>query len=159
MTDPHETHATDIDLSAYLDAELPVSARRQLALHLAACPRCSQRLADFAALSMGLATLAPQRLGFDLAHVVAGRLPAAAPAPRQPSLPGWHGLLPVGMAGLGASVAMALGIALGTALFGSAAAVPSVSAMRVFDPIPPGGLCLSPQRCYARPADPLGANP
>lgn len=154
MTDPHETHATDIDLSAYLDAELDTAARRRVATHLAACPCCAARLADFAALSADFARLPRESLGADLAGVIAGRLAAAAPSrPRAPA-PGWRGLLPLG---IGAAASVALGIAMGAALFGGGAALPRVTAMSVFDPIPPGGLCPGLETCYARKPDKTGA--
>lgn len=147
MTDPHEVHATDIDLSAYHDAELPAPSRLRIAAHIAACPLCTKRLADFAALSADFAQLPKESLGFDLASVIAGQLPAPARSYRQTAGPGWLGLLP---AGIGATVSIALGIAMGGVLFGGGAALPrETSAMSVFDSIPPGGLCLGLDSCYA----------
>jgi anti-sigma factor RsiW len=154
MTDAHETHASDDDLSAYLDAALASAERRRVAEHLAACPRCAARLADFAALSADFARLPQESLGCDLAGVIAGRLPAAVPPRPRPLAPGWRGLLPLG---LGAAASVALGIAMGAALFGGGAALPRMAAMSVFDPIPPGGLCPGLHACYARGADKTGA--
>lgn len=154
MTDPHETHATDVDLSAYLDAELDSAAHHSVAAHLAACPRCAARLADFAALSADFARLPQQSLGCDLAGVIAGRLAAAAPPPRRAPARGWRGLLPLGV---GAAASVALGVAMGAALFGGGAALPRVTAMSVFDPIPPGGLCPGLDSCYAWSPDKTGA--
>jgi anti-sigma factor RsiW len=154
MTDPHEAHATDDDLSAYFDAELGAAAHRRVAAHLAACPRCAARCAEFAALSADFARLPQESLGCDLAGVIAGRLVAAAPPRPRPSASGWRGLLPLG---IGAAASVALGIAMGAALFGGGAALPRVAAMSVFDPIPPGGLCPGLNACYARGADKTGA--
>jgi anti-sigma factor RsiW len=155
MTDAHETHAGDDALSAYLDAELASAERRRVADHLAACPRCAARLADFAALSADFARLPRESLGCDLAGVVAGRLAAAAPPRQRTPAPGWRGLLPLG---LGAAASVALGIAMGAVLFGGGgAALPRVTAMSVFDAIPPGGLCLGLDACYARNIDKSGA--
>ena len=152
MTDPHETHVTDDDLSAYLDAELASTECRHVADHLAACPRCAARLADFAALSADFARLPQESLGCDLAGVIAGRL-AAAPRPR-PRAPGWCGLLSLGF---GAAASVALGIAMGAALVGGGAALPRPAVLSVFDSIPPGSLCPGPESCYARGTLPMGA--
>lgn len=146
MTDPHEVHATDIDLSAYHDAELPAPARLRITAHIAACPLCAKRLADFAALSADFAQLLKDSLGFDLASVIAGQLPGPARSHRWTPTLGWLGLLP---AGIGATVSIALGIAIGGVLFSGSAALPRETAMSVFDSIPPGGLCLGLDSCYA----------
>ncbi|GAB1394561.1 hypothetical protein MASR1M60_27250 [Rhodocyclaceae bacterium] len=147
MTAPHEIHVSDDDLSAYFDAALDAAAHHRVTAHLAACPCCTTRLAAFAALSADFARLPREQLGCDLAGVVAGRLAAAAlPRPRTP-VPGWRGLLPLGF---GAAASVALGIAMGAALIGGGAALPRMTAMSVFDPIPPGSLCPGPESCYAR---------
>ena len=44
---------------------------------------------------------------------------------------------------------MTLGIAIGGVLFSGSAALPRETAMSVFDSIPPGGLCLGLDSCYA----------
>ncbi len=156
MTDPLEAHVTDIELSGYLDTELEAPARGRVAAHLATCPHCAKRLAAFDALSADFARLPTERLGFDLAAVLAAQLPTAPqPAPRRRwPLRGWRGLLPVG---LGASASVVLGVALGAVLFGGGAALPGVTAMRVFDPMPPGGLCHGPDGCYATAPHKTGA--
>ncbi len=154
MTDPHEVHASDSDLSAYLDAELDAAARCRVENHLAACPRCAARLADFRHLAAEFARLPRESLGCDLAGVIAGRLAEEArPRPRVHAS-GWRGLLPLGF---GAAASVALGIAMGAVLFGGGAALPRMAAMSVFDPIPPGGLCPGLDACYARGADMTGA--
>lgn len=155
MTDPLEAHVTDIELSGYLDAELEAPAHGRVASHLATCRHCAKRLAAFDALSVDFAQLPTERLGFDLAGVLAAQLPTAPRPATRPRTPrtGWRGLLPVG---IGASASVALGVALGAVLFGGGAA-PGVTAMRVFDPMPPGGLCHGPDGCYARAPHQTGA--
>lgn len=154
MTDLHEEHASDIDLSAYLDAELTDAEHGRVATHLAACPRCAGRLAEFAALSTDFARLPRESLGTDLSGVIAGRLPSTAPSRLRAPRPGWRSLLPLG---IGASASVALGIAIGAALFSGGAALPRMTAMSVFDPIPPGGLCAGLNACYASSPDKTGA--
>lgn len=153
MTDSHQIHATDIDLSAYLDAELSAPAYHWITAHLAVCPHCSSRLTAFASLSADFAQLPKESLGFDLAGVITGRLPASVPYHQPTPMPGWYRLLPVG---IGASASFALGLTIGVLLFGGGAALPSVTAMSVFDPIPPGGLCLGLDSCYAKSPNTIG---
>lgn len=147
-------HAPDmIALSAYLDGELDAAARQRLAAHLAACPQCASRLAALQALTADFGKLPEDSLGFDLAGVIAGRL-AATPRPRDRRRDTrWRGLLPVSL-GAAASVvaALTIGFGMGSALFGGAAAMPRVTAMSVFDALPPGGLCLGPASCYSKGA-------
>lgn len=148
MTDPHECHASDEQLSAYLDDELDAAAHRRLGAHLAVCPRCAARIADFAALSADFALLPPESPGFDLASVIEGRLAAAPGSPRTtPRATGWHGLLPLG---IGAAASLALGITLGVALPAGGAALNRPVALTVFDPFPPGSLCAGRDSCYAK---------
>lgn len=136
-------------LSAYLDGELGGSERRQMDAHLAACAQCTARLAALQTLAADFDRLPQEKLGFDLAGIIEGRL-AAAPRPQgKPPAARWWGLLPVS---LGAAASLALGIGMGTALFGGAAAMPRVAAMSVFDTLPPGGLCLGPESCYSKGA-------
>ncbi|WP_404302722.1 anti-sigma factor family protein [Alicycliphilus denitrificans] len=133
------------DLSAYADQALP--ARRQAALrqHLLACPVCRQQLDALQALRQELHALPSPTLGFDLAAQLQDRLPRRAPRPRRTgwSLAGW---LPTGLA---TGAALVSGLWLGGLLLGTGAAVPAASpAMaRVFDPVPPGGLCAAAEIC------------
>lgn len=133
------------DLSTYADQALP--ARRQAALrqHLLACPVCRQQLDALQALRRELQALPSPTLGFDLAAQLQDRLPRRAPRPRRTgwSLAGW---LPTGLA---TGAALVSGLWLGGLLLGTGAAVPAASpAMaRVFDPVPPGGLCAAAEIC------------
>lgn len=136
-----------IALSAYLDGELDSDERRRLDAHLAICAQCKARLAALQMLAADFERLPQEKLGFDLAGVIEGRR-AAAPRPYdKPHAARWWGLLPVS---LGAAASLALGIGMGSALFGGAAVMPRVAAMSVFDTLPPGGLCLGPESCYSK---------
>lgn len=155
MTDPLEIHVPDEELSAYLDAELDAAARDRAESHLAICPHCVARLADFAALSADFARLPGESLGYDLAGVIAGRIAATPPRRPQRRAPGWQGLWPLG---LGAAASVALGIVMGVALLpGGGATLSRPAMLSVFDPIPPGSLCPGPESCYARGALRSGA--
>lgn len=144
-------HAPDLAaLSAYLDGELGTSERQQLKDHLATCTPCTLQLAELQALAADFAKLPQASLGFDLAGVIEGRLAATPRPPRahdKPRAARWWGLLPVS---IGAAASIGIGVGMGAALFGGAAAMPRVTAMSVFDTLPPGGLCLGPQSCYSK---------
>lgn len=144
-------HTPDLpELSAYLDGELDAHARQRVVEHLAACPRCTASLARLQGLAADCRALPAASLGFDLAGVIEGRL---ATAPRRPSANrehGWWLRLPVAV---GAAASLAAGVLMGSALVtggGAGAATPSLAAMRVFDPIPPGNLCLGLESCYVK---------
>jgi anti-sigma factor RsiW len=142
-------HSPDLaQLSAYLDGELDAPERQRLATHLAACPLCAGRLAELQTLSTRFKALPEESLGFDLAGVIEGRL-AAMPAPRaarrRPTAWSWWPIA------LGAALSLSAGSFMGSALVvGSAATAPRVTAMRVFDTMPPGSLCLGLDACYAK---------
>jgi anti-sigma factor RsiW len=146
-------HTPDLaQLSAYQDGELGAAERQRLAAHLAACPVCTRQLAELQTLSARFKALPEAHLGFDLAGVIEGRL-AALPRPRaarrRPVPWGWWPLA------LGAALSLGAGGFMGSALVvGSAATAPRVAAMRVFDPMPPGSLCLGLDSCYAKGSTP-----
>lgn len=137
------------DLSAYVDQALP--ARRQAALrqHLLGCPACRQQLDALQALRQQLHALPSPTLGFDLAAQLQDRLPRLATRPRRVgwSLPSW---LPTGMV---TGAALVSGLWLGGLLLGTGAAIPTTAVTagpamaRVFDPVPPGGLCAAAEIC------------
>lgn len=135
------------DLSAYVDDMLTPGERDRLAAHLPDCPACRGRLDELTALRQNLAELPSPTLGFDLAARLEERL-RAAPARRRPVRPfrvGWSGWAP---GGVSAVLALASGVWLGGLLVGGAAgAPPTAITMRVFDPVPPGGLCAAPELC------------
>ncbi len=132
------------DLSALVDHALP--ARRQAALqrHLGTCPVCRGQLDALQALRQQLRDLPSPALGFELAAQLRDRLPRRRARRGLPVwLPDW---LP---AGLAAGAALVSGLWLGGLLLGTAGAaatsVPSLA--RVFDPVPPGGLCAAAEIC------------
>ncbi|MHB1132565.1 MAG: anti-sigma factor family protein [Chloroflexota bacterium] len=71
-------HASEEELSAYYDAELPPAERRRVAAHLAACESCRATLAEFAALGQELReplVPVPPPLRFKLEERLANRRP------------------------------------------------------------------------------------
>ena len=124
---PIAPHVTDDELSAYLDAELAAPARQQLAAHLSACPRCADRLSAFADLAADLGRLPAVAPEVDLTGVILGRLPPIVSPSRPTFWAGWRALLPVG---IGATASVALGLALGAALFGTGAALPGATSKK-----------------------------
>lgn len=140
------------DLSAYFDGELPADVRKRMAAHLTSCAACAARYAEFDALRTDFAALPDERLGFDLSQVIRGRIEALPPrqetsrAPRW-RLTNWRRLVPVGAA----AASLSLGLVLGTSLTAPVAVAPAMSALEVFAPIAPGGLCPPLGSCW-RPA-------
>ncbi|NMM77019.1 anti-sigma factor [Acidovorax sp. SRB_24] len=131
-------------LSVYADHQMPPAERARFDRHLQGCPLCQQRLNDIAALRNGLRKLPSPRLGFDLAAQLNDRLCAQPPGMR-PAAGRWLGWVP---AGLATGLALASGVWMGGLLLGAGAArAPSASLVRVFDPVPPGGLCAAAEIC------------
>jgi anti-sigma factor RsiW len=142
-------HAPDLpSLSAYLDGELDAGAREHMATHLAACPLCAARLGELQALSAGLKSLPHEALGFDLASVIEARLGAAAPRSRGTRR--GDGAWPWWPVALGAALSITAGMFMGSALVGDAISTPPLAAMRVFDSMPPGSLCIGFESCYIK---------
>lgn len=137
----------DDEISAYADHMLAPAAQRQLAAHLPACPLCRQRLEEFGALHRALQQLPSPQLGFDLAARLQPRFdarPGHAAERRTPSRP-W---LNWGASGLAAALSIASGVWLGSLMLGTGtAAAPATAIARVFDPVPPGGLCAAAELC------------
>lgn len=150
MSDPATPrHEPDLAaLSAYLDDELDADERQRLAGHLADCPLCSARLAKLRWLAAQLRSLPEARLGFDLAGVIEGRLAAAPRTPVEKGRRRWLGHWPLAV---GAAASLAIGISMGSALVaGGAVSAPPMAALRVFDTLPPGSLCIGLDSCYAK---------
>lgn len=142
------------NLSAYLDGELPADMRNRMAAHLASCAACASRHAEFEALRADFSTLPDERLGFDLSQVIRGRIEALPVRQESRRTPwwrptNWRGLVPVGAA----AASLSLGLALGMSLTAPVAVAPATSALEVFAPIAPGGLCPPLGSCW-RPATP-----
>ena len=136
------------ELSAYTDQAMKPSERTRFHRHLQACSVCQQQLEDLQALRQSLRALPSPTLGFDLASRLEDRL-RRQPQPRQrrwSALWGASGWMPTGLA---AGVALVSGVWLGGLLLGggTAAAVPRATMVRVFDPVPPGGLCAAAELC------------
>lgn len=146
---PKTLHAPDLEqLSAYLDGELDPGAQRRVAAHLATCPLCAARFGELRGLVADIRALPTDSLGVDLAGVIAGRI-AAAPRPAAPvRRHGWLGHWPVA---LGAAASIAVGVSMGSALVaGGAVSTPRVTALHVFDALPPGSLCIGLDSCYVK---------
>lgn len=141
------------DISAFADAMLAPAEQARFKRHLDACPACRERLDMLVALQAGLRELPSPPLGFDLAAQFEERLRTSAmrPGPRRRAWPGWFGW---GSAGVTVALSLAAGAWLGGLLIGGAAFAPSAGAARVFDPVPPGGLCAAPELCRIRKGTP-----
>lgn len=137
----------DEEISAYTDAMLAPAARRQLDAHLPVCAICRQRLAELQELRRNLQQLPSPQLGFDLAARLQPQLgsrPGHWAPPRRP----WQTWINWGMPGLAAALSIASGVWLGGLMLGAGpVAAPPSSIVRVFDPVPPGGLCAAPELC------------
>lgn len=134
------------DLSAYLDDMLAPRESGRLSGHLPHCPLCRERLAELDATRQVLRELPSPTLGFDLAARLEHRL-RAAPSRRRAARSFWAGWA---LGGLSSAAALTAGIWLGGLLIGAAAsAPPAAMTLRVFDPVPPGGLCATAELCRA----------
>ena len=133
-------------LSAYADRMLAPREQARLELHLQGCRACQHRLDELLSLQHALRALPSPVLGFDLAARLEDRL-RPRPQRSQPRrwLGGWGGWVP---AGLAAGMALASGVWMGGLLLGGGAASTRPATMaRVFDPVPPGGLCAAAELC------------
>lgn len=138
-------------LSALIDDELPARPREEIASHAAVCPLCGAMLRELSELRLALRPLGEARPGIDLMPLIGPRLAPRGKRPQAKSdKPWWHvwQLLPSGLAAAGV---MTAGVYLGVVLAGGAAvSATQLTSMAVFDPIPPGGICVGYQSCYAR---------
>ncbi|HQQ69495.1 MAG TPA: zf-HC2 domain-containing protein [Alicycliphilus sp.] len=133
------------DLSALADQALPAPAQAALQRHLQTCPICRQQLQALQGLRQQLRALPSPTLGFDLAAQLHDRLPPRAPQPKRTGWKLW-GWMPTGLA---AGAALVSGLWLGGLLLGTGATVTAAgpAMARVFDPVPPGGLCAATEIC------------
>lgn len=136
------------ELSAYADQAMKPRERARFLQHLQTCPICQQQLEDLQALRQSLRALPSPTLGFDLASRLEGRLQRPPQRRHRPWRSLWDlaGLMPTGLA---AGVALVSGVWLGGLLLGggTTAVLPRASVVRVFDPVPPGGLCAAAELC------------
>lgn len=132
-----------VEVSAYVDNMLPPAERQQLAAHLQACPLCRHRAEELIGLSRNLQALPSPVLGFDLAARFEERARAERIRPR-PVRFSWRSWVPTGLA---AAVSIASGVWLGGLVAGGAVSASPAAMVRVFDPVPPGGLCAATELC------------
>lgn len=139
------------ELSAYADQAMKPGEHARFHQHLQACPVCQQQLEGLQTLRQNLRALPSPTLGFDLASRLEDRLRHPPKQRRRPWQALWgsggSGWLPTGLA---ASVALVSGVWLGGLLLGggSTGAAPRATLVRVFDPVPPGGLCAAVELCH-----------
>ncbi len=134
------------DLSAYLDNELDKKSRLKFEMHLDGCSACKEMLQDLHCLQGCFQSLPQQEVGFDLAPGVLAAAGRRASATRWPRLSFWQ-LLPVSFT---AAATISLGIFLGTSLISPHDTEPVAPTLAMFDPIPPGGLCIGFAECYLK---------
>lgn len=149
------------DLCALIDQALQPAQATALHDHLQTCLVCAQQLQSLRGLRESLQALPAPVLDAQFGLRLQGRLPpraqprapATAPPARGRTRPRWAGLADWLPTGLGAGVALGAGVWLGAMLLGTApaaiqAGAPASAAMvRVFDPVPPGGLCAATELC------------
>lgn len=131
-------------ISAYLDQAMAARESAQFTQHLENCPLCRHQLGELTALQKNLRDLPSPVLGFDLAARLQDRIRSGA-VPRPPVRSFWPAW---GVPGLAATASLACGVWLGVLLTGgTAASAPPAAMVRVFDPVPPGGLCAATELC------------
>lgn len=134
------------ELSAYLDGELDEKSRLKFETHLGGCFACKEMLQDLRCLRECFQSLPQQEMGFDLAPAVLAESRRRAPPTRRPSFSLWQ-LLPASFA---AAATVSLGIFLGISLTSQPDAELAAPALAMFDPIPPGGVCIGFAGCYPK---------
>lgn len=132
-------------LSAYLDRAMADRERTQFSAHLQNCPLCRHQLEELTALQRNLRDLPSPVLGFDLAARLQDRIRSGG-AQRRPARSFWFAWWPTGLA---VAASLACGVWLGALLTGATvvAGAPPAAMVRVFDPVPPGGLCAATELC------------
>ena len=126
------------ELSAYLDGELDRKSRLKFETHLQGCFDCQGMLHDLQCLRGCFQSLPHQEIGFDLAPVVLAGPRRKAPLARLPRFSLWQ-LLPVSFT---AAATLSLGVFLGTSLLGGHDIEVAAPKLALFDPIPPGSVCI-----------------
>lgn len=145
------------DLCALMDQALPHASATALHRHLQTCPVCAQQLQSLRGQRGSLQALPSpvldaqfgQRLQSRLPPRTHPRAPNAVPITRGRQRTRWALLEDWVPTGLASGVALGAGVWLGAILMGATPAIaPSGAAMvRVFDPVPPGGLCAAADIC------------
>lgn len=133
-------------LSAYIDHACTPQETKRLTVHLQGCSICREALDTLRALRKDLLELPSPTLGFDLAARLQDQLRPVS-TPKNRSTGWWRIGHP---AGLAIAASLVSGLWLGTLLDGTAPpdTLPmDIAMVRVFDPIPPGGLCTASMPC------------
>ncbi|MDO8650916.1 MAG: zf-HC2 domain-containing protein [Undibacterium sp.] len=131
-------------LSLYLDLSMTDQERDRFALHLQNCPICQHQLEALKGLKQDLRDLPSPVLGFDLAARLQDKIRNET-VPRRPARSFWVGW---GATGLTTAASLACGVWLGALLTDATVASTSpLTVARVFDPVPPGGLCAAAELC------------
>ncbi|GAB3548028.1 hypothetical protein GCM10027343_27990 [Noviherbaspirillum agri] len=136
----------NVDVSAYADNMLPPSTQRELAAHIETCPLCQGRLRELSVLQQGMRALPMPALGMDLSVAWEERAGRGSRKQRRPVRSFWGNW---GVPGLAVALSLVSGVWLGGLMGGGAVAASSPSMVRVFDPVPPGGLCAATELCRA----------
>lgn len=133
-----------LEVSVYIDDMMAPAERRQFKDHLEQCQVCQERMDTLLALRGDMRALPSPSLGFDLSARLEDQIRSGA-ARRKPVRRPWFGW---SAGGLTVAVSLVSGLWLGGLLIGGGAVVaPGAGAARVFDPVPPGGLCAAPELC------------
>lgn len=135
------------ELSAYVDGELSETSRQRVNDHLAQCFHCAAALRELRHFRAMFAPLRERQVGFDLAPLIRARLSVSAEETPVRWL-GWciPDLMPFSLT---IAATMVAGIFIGVQLT-VPGAVPSLETetMAMFDPVPPGGICVGHASCY-----------
>ncbi len=138
-------------LSALIDDELPARPREDIESHAAVCPLCGPMLRDLTELRLAIRPLVEAPPGIDLAPLIEERLAPRAGRPKAKSEKPWWQFWPLMPSGLAAAGVLTAGVYLGALLAGGATvSATRLTTMAVFDPVPPGGICVGFQSCYSR---------
>lgn len=136
------------ELSAYADQMQAPDVQQRIALHVQNCAQCQAQLQSLRELQLQLRALPQPHLGFDMGARLRDELQTAGERHRAPRTRtwGWSAWMPAGLA----AAAMASGVWLGVLLVGgSVVGTTPTGVVRVFDPVPPGGLCAAAELCRA----------
>lgn len=131
-------------ISAYLDRAMVAREYAQFTEHVGTCPLCRHQLEALTAIQQNLRDLPSPVLGFDLASRLQDRIRSGS-VQRRPARPFWPAW---SLPGLAATASLVCGVWLGILLTGgTVASAPPAAMVRVFDPVPPGGLCAATELC------------
>jgi len=143
-------HCPDVrELSAYVDGELSETRRQRVEDHLSRCFNCTAALQEMRRLRAIFTSLPVRQVGFDLAPLIRARLSASI----EGTPVRWFGwcipdLMPLSLT---ISATVVAGIFIGALLTVPGTVTgPESQAMAMFDPVPPGGICVGHASCYSK---------